>query len=193
MRGIGRLGLMVFVSCALPMPVLSGCGGSEPTAPTVTVTHTESSALQPARPSTSHSAQLPGATTPGIGEPVRDGSFQFVVQGVRRASAADDVGPLEPDGERILVDLTVTNIGLQPARFFNDSASLVIDGKQHSADTMASVYLSPESAEDIQPGLSIDVATPFDVPVGSVPEAILLDGDIFDSSVIRVDLNGAPR
>jgi hypothetical protein len=93
--------------------------------------------------------------------------------------------------EFIIVDLTVKNVGSQPQSYYTDSQMLVIAGKQHSADTLAAVYLDPESASAINPGLAIDIPTPFDVPEGSQPEAIVLD-DIADSGGVTVSLAGAP-
>jgi hypothetical protein len=125
--------------------------------------------------------------------PVRDGSLEFIVHGVRRTNVAQSptnpVAQTQAAGEYIIVDLTVKNVGSAPVQYFTDSQSLVIDGKQHRADILAAVYLSPQSADFIQPGLAIDVATPFDVPVGSVPQSILLN-DITEPSVVTVSLVG---
>jgi archaellum component FlaG (FlaF/FlaG flagellin family) len=106
-------------------------------------------------------------------------------------SPTNSVAQTQAAGEYIIVDLTVKNVGGTPVQYYTDSQSLVIDGKQHPADILAAVYLSPGSADFIQPGLAIDVETPFDVPVGSVPESILL-GDITEPSSVTVSLVGAP-
>ena len=131
----------------------------------------------------------------GIGVPVRDGSLEFTVHGIRRSSVAqipgNPQGRTQAVGEYIIVSLNVKNIGSQPVQYYTDSQSLVINGSQHSADILAAVYLNPESAEYIQPGLAVNIETPFDVPVGSQPEAIVLN-DIYSTPVgVTVSLVGA--
>jgi uncharacterized protein DUF4352 len=125
--------------------------------------------------------------------PARDGTLEFVVHGLRRAATAGDPtnesARVQAEGEFIIVDLTVKNIGDQP-QSYTDSQMLVIAGKQHSADILAAVWMFPESASTINPGLAIDIATPFDVPVGSQPDAIVLN-DIADPGGVTVDLAGA--
>jgi archaellum component FlaG (FlaF/FlaG flagellin family) len=103
-------------------------------------------------------------------------------------------GPIKaanPEGEFVIVDLTVKNIGAEPVQYFTDSQYLVIDGKQHPADVLAAVYLNPESTDYIQPGLAIDIGTPFDVPTGSIPESIVLT-DISNPHAVTVDLSSTP-
>jgi hypothetical protein len=57
-----------------------------------------------------------------VGEPVRDGNFEFVVAGIERAPVVAD--PESPDlqkaaqGEYILVKMTVTNVSTEPQTFF---------------------------------------------------------------------------
>ena len=144
---------------------------------------------------TSTVAETSTAVRAGMGVPVRDGSLEFTVNGLRRTSIAQS--PTNPSaqtqaaGEYIIVDLTVKNVGSEPVQYYTDSQSLVIDGKQHSADILAAVYLSPQSADYIQPGLGIDIETPFDVPIGSIPQSILLD-EITEPTTATVSLAGAP-
>jgi hypothetical protein len=127
-----------------------------------------------------------------VGTPVRDGPLEFTVLGVRRAaSVPTPAGEQQAAGEYLIVHLTVKNVGSQPQSYYTDSQSLVIAGTQHHADTLAAVYLDQESADTINPGLAIDIETPFDVLEGSVPEAIVLN-DITEPGGVTVDLTGAP-
>jgi archaellum component FlaG (FlaF/FlaG flagellin family) len=140
-------------------------------------------------------AETSGARAAGLGVPVTDGDLEFAVHGLRRAAVAQSptnpMAQTQAAGEYIIVALSVKNVGSEPKQYFTDSQSLVIDGRQHSADILAAVYLDPESADYIQPGLAIDVETPFDVPVGSTPESIVLS-DIAQPRGVTVDLTGAP-
>ncbi|MFN3007029.1 DUF4352 domain-containing protein [Mycolicibacterium wolinskyi] len=125
-----------------------------------------------------------------MGVPVRDGPLEFTVHGVRRASSVPTpAGTQDAQGEYLIVALTVANVGVEPTQYFTDSQSLVIGGRQNPADILAAVYLDPQSADYITPGLAVDIETPFDVPVGSVPESIVLS-DIGEPGGVVVDLAG---
>jgi hypothetical protein len=135
------------------------------------------------------------ATPVPVGTPVRDGPLEFTVLGVRRAaSVPTPAGQQQAAGEYLIVHLTVKNVGSQPQSYYTDSQSLVIAGTQHHADNLAAVYLDQvsdqESTDTINPGLAIDIETPFDVPVGSQPGAIVLRGG-FNPGGVTVDLTGA--
>ncbi|OCB43950.1 hypothetical protein A5721_22945 [Mycobacterium vulneris] len=143
---------------------------------------------QPAElPPTTHARTEAPPRSSTVGEPITDGSLRFTVHGLRRYSGA--VKAARPAGEYLIVSLTVQNVGDAPVQYFTESQQLVIDGKQHPADILAAVYLSPQSADYIQPGLAIDIETPFDVPIGSLPEAVLLN-EISEPSTAVVDLRG---
>lgn len=148
-------------------------------------------------PNYSPSPPTQTTTTPvGIGVPTRDGTLEFTVHGLRRSTTVptpSETNPWRAKGEFVIVDLTVKNVGDQSQTYYTDSQTLVIDGKQHNADPLAAVYLDQESANPIQPGLAIDIETPFDVAVGSRPEAVILDGDpISTPGGVRVNLVGVP-
>ena len=117
-----------------------------------------------------------------------------MVHGLRCSATAGDPAvtsiPAVAVGEFIIVDMTVKNVSAELQTYFTESQMLVIDGKQHSPDQLGAVYLDPESESAINPGLAIDIEVPFDVPVGAVPEAIVLDGDLTPGGV-TVDLTGA--
>jgi hypothetical protein len=183
-RGIAAvLLLLTLTACTASNTTMPGAGSLSYTPP--------GEATAPAR-----TAAPTQPTAPvGIGMPARDGTLEFVVHDIRRAPTAGNptnkFEQVRANGEFIIIDLTVKNIGHQPQSYYTDSQTLVVAGKQHSADILAAVYLAPESASPINPGLAIDIATPFDVPVGSQPDAIILN-DIADPGGVTVNLAGAP-
>jgi hypothetical protein len=67
-------------------------------------------------------APMLGDQAYSIGMPVRDGNFEFVVNGIERASVVSD--PEFPDlqkehqGEYVMVKMQVTNVGAEPQTFF---------------------------------------------------------------------------
>lgn len=124
------------------------------------------------------------STEPGIGVPVRDGKFEFVVSGITRSSTAGDPNneflQETAKGEFVNVHLTVTNIGNEPQSYFPSEQKLVIDGKQFAA---ADISWASEGNGNINPGLSIDTTVSFDVPPGSQPEAVVLHDSMFSNGV----------
>lgn len=114
-----------------------------------------------------------------MGQPVRDGNFQFVVKGVERApSVADAQFPdlkKAAEGEYLLVKMTVTNVGTEPQTFFASFNTLSDGSTEYHSDDEAWIYLGNTLA-DLNPGDSIDTALVFDVPVGTEAESIELHG-----------------
>lgn len=170
------------------LSVVAAACSTTTTTPQATVTVTQPAVQSP----TGTAAASPGAA--GLETPVRDGALEFTVHGVRRANLVETAAksnPQLPDGEFVIVSLTVRNIGTEPAQYFTDSQSLIVNGRQNPADILAAVYLDPQSADYIAPGLAVDIETPFDVPKGTVPDGVLLD-EITEPSGVMVDLRGVP-
>ena len=120
---------------------------------------------------------------PGIGVPVRDGKFEFVVQSVE--AGVPTVGASyvteEAQGQFVLVKLTVRNIG-DREQSFTMSAQKLLDGggRQYSVDDMATITLDKGTVyEQINPGNSLDATIVFDVPAGTVPSQIELHDSVF--------------
>ena len=114
-----------------------------------------------------------------MGQPVRDGNFEFVVTGIDRAPVVAD--PEFPDlqkaaaGEYVFVNMKVTNVGTEPQTFFASFNTLSDGSTEFTSDDEAWIYLGNTLA-DLNPGDSIDTAVVFDVPVGTDPESIELHG-----------------
>ena len=115
---------------------------------------------------------------PGGGE-ATDGTVGFTVHGVEvGSSVVSSSAPIEKtaQGQYVVVHMTVTNLGDQPATFLGTLQKLKADGTTYNIDDEATSYLDSGLAE-IPPGGQVDVSVAFDVPPGTVPGAIELHAD----------------
>lgn len=154
------------------------------------------SALTGCVPSSSHSSGSGGSSTSGntpapYGSPVSDGKLQFKVTSADRSSIAGDPTnefmQEKAKGEFINVHLVVTNTGNEARSFSAGNQKLIINGNKYDA---ASVMGVPGDGDNINPGLSVDTVASFDVPPGSVPEAIELHDSMFSGGA-QASLAGA--
>jgi hypothetical protein len=126
-----------------------------------------------------------------VGSPASDGKFQFVVTSVDRSSTAgnptNQFEQVTAKGEFINVHLTVKNTGDKAQSYFANNQKLIIGGKQFDA---ASILGLPGDGDNINPGLGIDTVVSFDVPPGSMPEAVVLHDSAFSGGT-KVNLSGA--
>ncbi|WP_409330803.1 DUF4352 domain-containing protein [Trujillonella humicola] len=123
-----------------------------------------------------------------IGQPARDGKFEFVVQGIdcSRTEIGSQYMSTTAQGTFCVVDLTVSNIGNEPQSFFGENTSLFnAQGQEFSADTEAAIYLDDSSSlyEEINPGNMVVSKVVFDVPAGTVPTSIELHDSSFSGGV----------
>ena len=107
----------------------------------------------------------------GIGTPVRDGKFEFVVQSV--APGVQTLGNqyinTTAQGEFILVTVKVTNTSDQPQTFSGSNCKAFDNaGRQLAPSTTAAIYLPDSNSlyTPINPGNSVVGTLVFDVPVG---------------------------
>lgn len=121
-------------------------------------------------------------TVAPVGSSVRDGKFEFRVLGIERgATAMEDAFTTErAKGEFFTVKLRVTNIGDEARTFSATSQKLIVNGNEYDATT----FLDDSWMEDINPGLSIDAQATFDIPPGSVPEAIECHDSMFSGGAL---------
>jgi hypothetical protein len=131
-------------------------------------------------------------TPPGIGVPVRNGSLEFTVHGIRHTTVVHDqfggyVASAE-GAEYVIVKVSVRNIDTQAVQFFPTLQSVSVDGQQFTAEAMPTAFLN-HGTEVIQPGMTIPFELAFHLWTGIPPEAILLS-DILGSSpsAARVEL-----
>jgi hypothetical protein len=131
----------------------------------------------------------PPGEAAGIGEPVRDGQFEFVVTELQ--TGVESVGEGEfgeaAQGEFALVNLTVENIG-DDEQLFDGDAQLLFDteGREHShADVEAALYLegSESFLNEINPGNTVEGTLLYDLPPDAVPERVELHDSPFSNGV----------
>jgi len=145
-------------------------------------------------PSGSNAPTAAAAAPPGtIGSPVRDGAFEFVVRGMKRASSITsptwlDYMHADALGEFIIVDLWVTNVGNQQATYMGITQKLIVGGKQYTYAGEPTFMLNDNATSAVNPGTGIDTEIAFDVPAGSQPSSIELHGGLVDSPGIYVSL-----
>lgn len=130
----------------------------------------------------------PAADLPGIGEPVRDGMFEFTVTQVETGvtEVGDEFLNEQAQGQYVLVHITVTNIGDRAQSLFGDNQTLVdTEGREHSADSTAALYLDSADTffSEINPGNSVGGVVVFDIPADAVPAAIELHDSMFSGGV----------
>ena len=145
-------------------------------------------------PSGSNAPTAAAAAPPAtIGSPVRDGAFEFVVRGMKRASSITsptwlDYMHADAQGEFIIVDLWVTNVGNQQATYMGITQKLIVGGKQYTYAGEPTFMLNDNATSAVNPGTGIDTEIAFDVPAGSQPSSIELHGGLVDSPGIYVSL-----
>jgi hypothetical protein len=127
-----------------------------------------------------------------IGDPVRDGTFEFVVTQVEPGVEQVGEGFLArtPQGRYVLVHLTIKNIGDDAQLFDGGSQRLIdVDGREHGPDLAAALFLADSGSffNVINPGNSVDGIVAFDIPPDATPAAVRLH-DSFLSGGVQVHL-----
>jgi len=146
----------------------------------------ESSNSTSSRPSTS-SRTAPASATPSVapaGSAVRDGKFEFRVLDMQRAAqAGDPSNPFmiaKPQGEFIILTLSVRNIGDRPQSYFGSNQTLIdTAGREYGADSKADMWMNDGIMADINPGNAIQVRVAFDVPPGTQPAELEVHDSMF--------------
>ena len=126
----------------------------------------------------------------GIGDPVRDGKFQFTVTKVTHAKRIGSrfLGQAA-QGDYTILHITVTNIS-NVAQTLDDSAQFVYDarGRKFSADSTADIYANGSSNSvffnQINPGNSVHGKIAFDLPKGDTAVKAELHDSQFSGGVI---------
>ena len=106
----------------------------------------------------------------GIGQPARDGKFEFVVSkmdcGISKIG--DQYLNRTAQGQFCKVSVTVKNIGNEP-KMFTDSNQYAFNaaGQKYEADSAAAIYLGQDNKsflENINPGNGVNGVVLFDIP-----------------------------
>ncbi|GAA5199582.1 hypothetical protein GCM10023322_75510 [Rugosimonospora acidiphila] len=110
------------------------------------------------------------AAAGAVGQPVRDGKFEFTVQKIQcgATKVGDSVLNKTAQGQFCMVTLKVANIGKE-AQTFDDSSQKAYgaDGAQFSADSTAGLYANSNDEtflNQINPGNTVTGTVIFDIP-----------------------------
>ncbi len=133
------------------------------------------------------------ADVPGVGGPVTDGEFTFVVTGVERLGATIGEGPFSEtaQGEFVIIRVDVTNSGTE-ARNLSSSDQYLYDDQGRKFEASTAIFALEDAdktfLEAINPGNTVTGAPLlFDVPAGVVLDRIELH-DVFYSPGVSVSL-----
>ncbi len=107
--------------------------------------------------------------TASVGQPVRDGKFEFTVSGVECGitQVGNEYLNTKPQGQFCAVAMTVTNISDKPQFMFTDNQyGWDAQGRKFSADSKAGIYAQDGDLlfNEINPGNSVTGRVYFDVP-----------------------------
>jgi hypothetical protein len=129
------------------------------------------------------------AAEPGIGDPVRDGKFEFVVNKIEcgRSEVGSGFFTETAQGQYCLVTMLVKNIGNE-ARTFHDGNQRAFDkdGRRFDADTGAGLAVNQDAEAfltAINPGNQVTVVVVFDVPKGVDLVSLELHDSLFSGGV----------
>lgn len=110
------------------------------------------------------------AKTAKIGQPARDGKFEFTVKSSKCGvtKVGDSVLGEKAQGQFCLVTINVKNIGKESQMFDGSSQkAYAADGTEYSADTGAAIYANKNAEtflNDINPGNQVTGVVVFDIP-----------------------------
>lgn len=180
-------GVVLLCLCGGVIALLTN--GSDDTTGTATVVDEETTAGEDGETS-AKSTDNPKPDTATLGQPVRDGKFEFVVQKVKCGvpTVGDQYLGEKAQGQFCLVTLSVKNIG-DKAQTFNDFNQRAYDaqGREYETDTEAGLYANEDTTDvwltEINPGNQIKGILVFDISKGSKLTRIELHDSTFSGGV----------
>ncbi|NES28154.1 DUF4352 domain-containing protein [Micromonospora terminaliae] len=110
------------------------------------------------------------AKTAKIGQPARDGKFEFTVKSSKCGVAKVGTSMIgdKAQGQFCLITVNVKNIGKEAQTLDGSSQkALAADGTEYSSDTEAGLYANKEAStffEEINPGNQVTGVFVFDIP-----------------------------
>ena len=110
------------------------------------------------------------ATTAKIGQPARDGKFEFTVKSSKCGVAKVGTSMLgaKAQGQFCLVTVNVKNIGKEAQMFDGSSQkAYAANGTEYSADNGAALYANKDAEtflNDVNPGNQVTGVVVFDIP-----------------------------
>lgn len=129
------------------------------------------------------------ATLPKIGQPARDGKFEFTVKSVScgQTSLGGEYLTETAQGQFCQLNVSVKNIGNEPQTLFVDNQYVYnAAGQKFSADSAATLVANPSSDTwigEINPGNIIDGIMVFDLPKDQAPTIAELHDSAFSDGV----------
>jgi hypothetical protein len=130
----------------------------------------------------------------GLGTAVRDGKFEFTVNGMDCSRSELGTPPVSTTAQGVfcIVSIHVSNIG-DEAQFFDASSQTALDaeGREFSANSGAAVYLGDQAnsfLEQLNPGSVVEGQLVYDVPAGTQLTQMELHDSPFSSGV-KVNLS----
>ncbi|MEY7972129.1 DUF4352 domain-containing protein [Saccharomonospora xinjiangensis] len=122
-----------------------------------------------------------------IGQPVRDGLFEFTVVGVDyQPSVGGPHFSETAQGQYVLVTVRVRNIGDEP-RGLSDADQYLFDSndRRYAADSVAGMAIPNNEVlyTPINPGNGVEGTLVFDVPVNAKPDRVELHDSTFSGGV----------
>lgn len=141
-------------------------------------------AAAPAAPAASAPAPKKAAV-PGMGTPVRDGKFEFVVTDVESGLSTVGDNPFlteKAQGQFVIVTMTVQNTADKPKGLSpSDQEMYDTQGRKFTANTMAAIALDSDVSvwDEINPGNKVTMKVVYDMPADAVPAEIELHDSMF--------------
>lgn len=143
--------------------------------------------------SSSNSSGSKAKTTAKIGEPARDGKFEFTVNSIKcgQANVGHDYLTKTAQGQYCLLAVTVRNIGNEAQSLYSGNQYLFNSaGQKYSADDSATFTAAPSGNtwyDNINPGNSVEGNIVFDIPKDQTP----VSAELHDSALsggVKVNL-----
>jgi Domain of unknown function (DUF4352)/Protein of unknown function (DUF2510) len=180
--GIGVAVGVAAVLATVLYAVFNGNGNSTSTVALSTPTPTTTSVAPSTTTVPSTESSAPSETPIPTGGPgnAANANMTFLVTALDSAttvtSPTDESQTKNAQGQFIIVSMDVTNTGTEPAEYTAGLQKLIVGGTPYAADPQASSYLGNVD-QALAPGDQVHTVVVFDVPSGTVPDAIELHGD----------------
>ena len=125
-----------------------------------------------------------------IGEPARDGKFEFIVKGLdcgKTTVGTNEYLTKTAQGQFCMLSITIKNIGNEPQSLFSANHYLFnATGQKYAADDTATMYAAPQGAtwySDINPGNSVEGIIVFDIPKDQIATSAQLHDSAYSNGV----------
>ncbi len=177
------------VALVVAIAILGSMGGGDKTPSSTSVEQDSAASAAPFIPSTAAAPSTPTAAP--VGSAVRDGKFEFQVLDIATSkTVSDPTGnpymTATAQGTFVVITLSVKNIGNEPQNYFGQNQKVIdSSGREYSPNSEADMYMNTDVAPlgDINPGNSIQVKVPFDVPPGTNLTELELHDSMFSGGV----------